>query len=62
MPDTGWELAQVNIALPAAQLESDQLAEFVAALDPINATAYTALGWVPQGHRPSVTEDWLCPA
>jgi hypothetical protein len=123
MPEEGWQLAQVNIALPVAPLESEQLAEFVAALDPINAiadvapgfvwrlqtdagdatavkgfgderlivnlsvwaslealgdfvfrsthvevmrrrrewfermaTAYTALWWVPAGHRPSVTE------
>jgi Domain of unknown function (DUF3291) len=123
MPDTGWELAQVNIALPVAPLESEQLADFVAALDPINAiaddspgfiwrlqtdagdatgingfgddrlivnlsvwqslealgdfvfrsghvevmrrrrewferlaTAYTALWWVPRGHRPSIAE------
>jgi hypothetical protein len=123
MPETGWELAQVNIALPVAPLESAQLADFVAALDPINAiadvspgfiwrlqteggdatgvrgfgderliinlsvwtsletlgdfvfrsghvdvmrrrrewfermaTAYTALWWVPRGHRPSIAE------
>jgi hypothetical protein len=46
MPEEGWHLAQVNIALPVAPLESDQLAEFVAALDPINAIADVALGFV----------------
>jgi hypothetical protein len=46
MRDTGWHLAQVNIALPLAPIESDQLAEFVAALDPINALADQASGFV----------------
>jgi hypothetical protein len=46
MPDKGWHLAQVNIALPVAPLESEQLAEFVAALDPINAIADESPGFV----------------
>lgn len=41
-----FELAQVNIARLAASLESEQLADFVAALDPINELADTATGFV----------------
>ena len=39
-------LAQVNIALPREPLDSPALAEFVAALDPVNALAYTSPGFV----------------
>lgn len=39
-------LAQVNIALPVAPLDSATLADFVAALDPVNATAEAAPGFV----------------
>jgi len=46
MQDPQWELAQVNIALPVAPLESEQLAEFVAALEPINALADSSPGFV----------------
>ena len=42
----GHHLAQVNVALPLAPLESEQLAEFVAALDPVNARADAAPGFV----------------
>jgi hypothetical protein len=46
MPDVQWELAQLNIALPVAALESAAMADFVAALDPINAVADAAPGFV----------------
>ena len=39
-------LAQVNIALPRKPLESPALAEFVAALEPINALADASTGFV----------------
>jgi hypothetical protein len=41
-----FELAQVNIARLVAPLEDPQLADFVAALDPINAAADAAPGFV----------------
>jgi hypothetical protein len=40
------QLAQVNVARLLAPLESEQLAGFVAALDPVNATADEAPGFV----------------
>lgn len=46
MPDTRWQLAQLNIGLPVAPVESQQLAEFMAALDPINAIADASPGFV----------------
>jgi hypothetical protein len=42
----GHHLAQVNIARLLAPLTSDQLAGFVAALDPVNALADAAPGFV----------------
>ncbi len=42
----GFQLAQVNIARAAAPLESPQLADFMAALDRINALAEAAPGFV----------------
>jgi Domain of unknown function (DUF3291) len=39
-------LAQVNVALPREPLESPLLAEFVAALEPLNAIADRSLGFV----------------
>jgi heme-degrading monooxygenase HmoA len=39
-------LAQVNIALPREPLDSELLRDFVAALDPVNARADTASGFV----------------
>ena len=42
----GWHLAQVNVALPREPLDSPALAEFVALLDPVNALADTAPGFV----------------
>jgi uncharacterized protein DUF3291 len=42
----GWELAQVNIALPREPLDSELLSDFVAALDPVNAAADAAPGFV----------------
>jgi hypothetical protein len=41
-----FELAQVNIARLTAPLDSPQLSEFVAALDPVNAVADRSLGFV----------------
>ncbi len=41
-----FELAQVNIARLAAPLDDPRLAEFVAALDPVNAVADAAPGFV----------------
>jgi Domain of unknown function (DUF3291) len=44
--DSGYQLAQVNIALPVEPLTSARLAEFVALLDPVNALADAAPGFV----------------
>ena len=41
-----WHLAQVNIALLKAPLDSPELADFVANLEPINALADGAPGFV----------------
>jgi len=41
-----FELAQVNIGRLSAPVESPQIAEFVAALDPINRLADTSPGFV----------------
>jgi hypothetical protein len=41
-----WQLAQVNIALPREPLDAPLLADFVAALDPINALADNSPGFV----------------
>ena len=41
-----WHLAQLNIARLRAPLDSPELADFVAALDPINALADAAPGFV----------------
>ncbi|RZQ61043.1 DUF3291 domain-containing protein [Amycolatopsis suaedae] len=40
-----WEIAQVNIALPAVPLTEPELEWFVEALDPVNAVAETAPGF-----------------
>jgi hypothetical protein len=45
MTTAGFELAQVNIGTPVAPLDSEQLAGFVAALEPINALADNAPGF-----------------
>lgn len=42
----GWHIAQVNVALPRAPLESPALAQFVALLDPINTLADHSPGFV----------------
>jgi hypothetical protein len=42
----GMNIAQVNIALPQAPLDSPRLAEFVAALAPVNTLADAAPGFV----------------
>ncbi len=46
MDDRSYHLAQVNVAQLAAPLDSPQLADFVAALDPINALADDSPGFV----------------
>jgi hypothetical protein len=42
----GFQLAQVNIALPVEPLTSARLAEFVSLLEPVNALADAAPGFV----------------
>lgn len=42
----GWDLAQVNIARLREPLDSAALADFVAALDPVNAEAEAAPGFL----------------
>ncbi|MEV8097515.1 DUF3291 domain-containing protein [Kitasatospora sp. NPDC085879] len=44
--DAAFELAQLNIARLLAPLDSPQLADFVSALDPVNAAADRADGFV----------------
>jgi hypothetical protein len=44
--DEGYQLAQLNIALPVEPLTSQRLAEFVALLEPVNAVADAAPGFV----------------
>jgi hypothetical protein len=46
MPRGQWELAQLNIGTTLAPLDSEQLAGFVAALEPVNALADTSPGFV----------------
>jgi len=46
MPPTGFHLAQLNIGRLAAPLDSAQLADFVAGLEPVNAAAESAPGFV----------------
>lgn len=45
-PTARYELAQMNVARLRAPLDSPQLTDFVAALDPINAIADRAPGFV----------------
>ncbi|EPD55300.1 DUF3291 domain-containing protein [Streptomyces sp. HGB0020] len=62
-----YELAQVNIARLKAPLDAPQLKDFVAALDPVNADADAADGfvWRLQGDGGDATDvavfgdDWL---
>lgn len=46
MTDSDFHLAQLNIGRLAAPLDSAQLADFVAGLDPVNAHAEAAAGFV----------------
>ena len=46
MTDFAFQLAQINIGRLAAPLDSAQLADFVAGLDPVNAYAEAAPGFV----------------
>ncbi|GAA2748449.1 DUF3291 domain-containing protein [Kitasatospora cinereorecta] len=64
----GHQLAQLNIARLLAPLDSPQLADFVAALDPVNAVADRADGFVwrlVEGEDGNATDariygdDWL---
>jgi hypothetical protein len=66
----GYVLAQVNIGRLRAPLDSPVLADFVAALDPVNAAtpyAFTLREHFPppsaagQGSR-SGPAEWMCPA
>jgi hypothetical protein len=41
-----WQIAQVNIALPREPLDTPALADFVAQLEPVNALADSASGFV----------------
>jgi len=43
---SGWQLAQVNVARLREPLDHPQLAAFVGALDPVNATADLAPGFI----------------
>jgi hypothetical protein len=46
MSERAFELAQVNVAIAKGPMESDVMAGFVAALEPINALADAAPGFV----------------
>lgn len=46
MADAGFQLAQVNIALPREPLHAPLLRDFVAALEPVNAAAEASPGFV----------------
>ena len=46
MTELEYHLAQLNIARPAAPLDSARLADFVAGLEPVNALADAAPGFV----------------
>jgi hypothetical protein len=46
MDESGFHVAQVNIALPREPLESPLLAEFVDNLEPVNALADSSPGFV----------------
>lgn len=45
-PVTAWHLAQLNLGLFRAPLDSDEMTEFRLALDPINAIAEASTGFV----------------
>lgn len=67
MTDAAYELAQVNIARLKAPLDSPQLKDFVDGLDPVNADADAAPGfvWRLQSESGDATDvpvfgdDWL---
>lgn len=67
MTDAAYELAQVNIARLKAPLDSPQLKDFVDGLDPVNAAADAADGfvWRLQSESGNATDvpffgdDWL---
>jgi hypothetical protein len=44
--DSGFQLAQVNVARLVAPVDAPEVAEFMAALDPVNALADAAPGFV----------------
>lgn len=46
MTETKWHVAQLNVARAVAPLDSPQLADFVAALDAINALGEASPGFV----------------
>lgn len=67
MTDAAYELAQVNISRLKSPLDSPQLKDFVDALDPVNASADAAEGfvWRLQSESGNATDvpffgdDWL---
>ncbi|MGD9742169.1 MAG: DUF3291 domain-containing protein [Dongiaceae bacterium] len=54
----GWHLAQLNVGRLKAPLDDPQIADFVTALDPINALAEASPGfvWRLQGEGGSATD------
>jgi hypothetical protein len=46
MVETAWHIAQANVARAVAPLESAEMAEFMAALDGVNALAEASPGFV----------------
>jgi hypothetical protein len=44
--EPGWQLAQLNLARLSSPLDSPQLADFVGSLEPVNALADAAPGFV----------------
>jgi hypothetical protein len=67
LPSDGFQLSQLNISRLLAPLDSPQLADFVAALDPVNAAAEASPGYVwrlqtEDGDATAVRvfdDDWL---
>ncbi|MGW7008022.1 DUF3291 domain-containing protein [Streptomyces sp. NPDC054933] len=57
-PESGYQLAQINSARLKSPLDTPPLADFVAALDPVNAAADTADGfvWRLQGDTGNATD------
>lgn len=61
MQNLCYDLAQVNIAQLAAELDSPQLADFMTALDPVNASLPNLTMLCPRHHRkcePGRANEW----